>query len=173
MAGADGLKDQFNAFCKFGAGAAAKTTMTTKNATKCFKDCKLYGKCLTTTDTDIAFSKVKTKGKSEITFDEFKKLLDEVAPKYAKDHKCGDKDAAVCSMQEQICKNGPSTAGTTGVSKTGGVAKMTDTSQYTGAHKERFGADGKGKGIDGRENRTDGSGYVGGYQGAGTYDCKK
>ena len=30
-------------------------------------------------------------------------------------------------------------------SKTGGVGKMTDTSQYTGAHKERFGADGKGE----------------------------
>lgn len=32
------------------------------------------------------------------------------------------------------------------MSKTGGVDKMTDASQYTGSHKERFGADGKGKG---------------------------
>jgi len=59
-----------------------------------------------------------------------------------------------------------------GVSKTGGVAKMTDTSQYTGAHKERFGEDGKGKGIDGRADRADNSGYVGNYKGEGTYDKK-
>ena len=49
---------------------------------------------------------------------------------------------------------------------------MTDTSKYTGAHKERFGADGKGKGIDGREDRADNTGYVGNYKEAGTYDKK-
>ncbi len=52
------------------------------------------------------------------------------------------------------------------------VDKMTDTNNYTGSHKERFGEDGKGKGIDGRENRTDNSGYVGNYKEAGTYDKK-
>ena len=30
------------------------------------------------------------------------------------------------------------------------TARMTDTSKYTGTHKERFDADGKGKGADGR-----------------------
>ena len=49
---------------------------------------------------------------------------------------------------------------------------MTDSSQYTGAHKERFGADGKGKGIEGRSDRADNTGYVGNYKGAGTYDKK-
>ena len=29
---------------------------------------------------------------------------------------------------------------------------MTDTSNYTGSHKERFSADGKGKGIEGKSN---------------------
>lgn len=47
---------------------------------------------------------------------------------------------------------------------------MTDASQYTGAHKERFDASGKGKGIEGREERADNSGYVGAYKGADTYD---
>ena len=32
-------------------------------------------------------------------------------------------------------------------SKTGGVEKMTDTSGYTGSHKQRFGEDGKGLGL--------------------------
>ena len=49
---------------------------------------------------------------------------------------------------------------------------MTDTANYTGAHKERFDAEGKGKGLDGREDMHDGSGYVGAYKGAGSYEDK-
>jgi len=45
---------------------------------------------------------------------------------------------------------------------------MTDTSKYTGAHKERFDADGKGKGSDGRADKVENTGYVGAYKGAGT-----
>ena len=49
---------------------------------------------------------------------------------------------------------------------------MTDTSKYTGSHKERFDESGKGKGLDGRVDRDKKaeSGYVGGYQGMDTYD---
>ena len=50
---------------------------------------------------------------------------------------------------------------------------MTDTSKYTGSHKERFDESGKGKGVKGREDRADNSGYVGNYKGEGTYDEKK
>jgi len=59
----DTLRNQFIEFCHFGTGAVAKTTLTDKNLTKMFKDAKLYGKNLTTTDTDICFNKVKDKGK--------------------------------------------------------------------------------------------------------------
>lgn len=54
----------------------------------------------------------------------------------------------------------------------GGVERLTDTSKYTGSHKERFDESGKGKGIQGREDITDNSGYVSGYKGAGTYEKK-
>lgn len=54
----------------------------------------------------------------------------------------------------------------------GGVDRLTDTSKYTGAHKERFDKEGKGKGKEGRENIADDSGYVGGYKGKDTYDKK-
>jgi hypothetical protein len=47
---------------------------------------------------------------------------------------------------------------------------MTDTSQYTGSHKERFDVDGHGKGKEGRVDEVKNSGYVGNYQGEGTYD---
>lgn len=58
------FRKQFVAFCNFGNHSKVeKKTLTDKNLTKMFKDCKLYGKGLTTTDTDIAFNKVKEKGK--------------------------------------------------------------------------------------------------------------
>ena len=51
------------------------------------------------------------------------------------------------------------------------VDRLTDVKGYTGSHKERFDADtGKGKGMEGRMDKQDGSGYVGNYKGAGTYD---
>ena len=68
--------------------------------------------------------------------------------------------------------HGPSTAGTTGVANASNVARMTDTSNYTGAHKERFDESGKGKGIDGRADVAKNTGYVGNYKGANTYDQK-
>jgi len=51
-------------------------------------------------------------------------------------------------------------------------ARMTDTSKYTGSHKERFDAEGKGKGADGRTDKVEASGYVGNYKGEGTFDKK-
>lgn len=52
------------------------------------------------------------------------------------------------------------------------VDRLTDASKYTGAHKERFGDDGKGKGIEGRKDIVSDTGYVGNYQGEGTFDKK-
>ena len=59
--------------------------------------------------------------------------------------------------------------------KTGAVDRLTDTSKYTGSHKERFDESGKGKGLEGRYH-TDPltqqamQGYVGGYKGKDSYD---
>jgi hypothetical protein len=44
------------------------------------------------------------------------------------------------------------------------VDRLTDTSKYTGIHKQRFDETGKGKGIAGRKDVVDASGYVSGYQ---------
>lgn len=67
---------------------------------------------------------------------------------------------------------GPSTKGTTGVANKESVAKMTNVENYTGSHKERFNADGTGKGAEGRSDKVDNSGYVGNYKGENTYDKK-
>ena len=61
--------------------------------------------------------------------------------------------------------------------KVGAVDRLTDTSKYTGSHRERFDESGKGKGLEGRYHTDDytkkgASGYVGNYKGMGTYDEK-
>lgn len=55
--------------------------------------------------------------------------------------------------------------------------RLTDTSKYTGSHKERFDESGKGKGLAGRYATDTGTiqgkqGYVSGYKGMDTYDEK-
>uniref|UniRef100_A0A0B6Y752 Tubulin polymerization-promoting protein family member 3 n=1 Tax=Arion vulgaris TaxID=1028688 RepID=A0A0B6Y752_9EUPU len=52
------------------------------------------------------------------------------------------------------------------------TARLTDTSGYTGSHKERFDKDGKGKGLGGRVDEVSNKGYVGNYKGEGTFDKK-
>ena len=53
--------------------------------------------------------------------------------------------------------------------KSATVERLTDTSRYTGAHKQRFDESGKGKGIAGRKDVPDSSGYVQGYQNKDSY----
>ena len=50
------------------------------------------------------------------------------------------------------------------VVKAGAVDRLTDVSKFTGSHKERFTEDGKGKGIHGRKDVADTSGYVSGFK---------
>jgi hypothetical protein len=42
--------------------------------------------------------------------------------------------------------------------------KLTDPSQYTGTHKNRFDENGKGRGIEGRSDRVELDGYVDGFK---------
>lgn len=64
----------------------------------------------------------------------------------------------------------PGTNKATEAVKTGAVERLTDTSNYTGIHKERFDVRGHGKGKEGREDLAKDAGYVSGYRGKGTYD---
>lgn len=50
--------------------------------------------------------------------------------------------------------------------------RLTDASKYTGTHKQRFDQTGKGKGISGRKDLVDNTGYVTGYQNKDTYAKK-
>ena len=63
------------------------------------------------------------------------------------------------------------------------IDRLTDTSKYTGTHKQRFDETGKGRGLAGRDSVAKGQGmsagsvgsmegYVHGYKHEGTYEKK-
>ncbi|XP_043969797.1 tubulin polymerization-promoting protein family member 2-like [Gambusia affinis] len=160
----------FQKFAVHGDPHATGREMNGKNFAKICKDCHIIdGKNVTSTDVDIVFSKVKAKTARVITFEEFNQALIELAPKRFKGK---SPQEAIQHMYGLVAGQDPANAGVTKISKVGGVDRLTDTSKYTGSHKERFDESGKGKGLSGREELTDSSGYVSGYKGSGTYDDK-
>jgi len=164
--GAD-LQSTFKAFSSKGG-----SEQTTADFTKWCKDANVFGKTCNSNHVDIAFAKVKPKTSKTITFLDLDPLINEMAKAYKVDHKLADDEAAKAAIKDKLAKATPKAHGATKTSKTGGVEKMTDTSKYTGSHKERFDDSGKGKGGDGRTDKVDSTGYVGNYKGAGTYDKK-
>ncbi|KAM6942665.1 tubulin polymerization-promoting protein family member 3 [Xenentodon cancila] len=161
------------AFRRFAVHGDAKATgkeLNGKNWAKLCKDCKIVdGKNIIGTDVDIVFSKVKQKTARVITFEEFQQALEELAPKRFKSQ---SKEEALQSMYKLVEGREPTNVGVTRVAKTAAVDRLTDTSRYTGSHKERFDESGRGKGREGREEIVDNTGYVGAYKNAGTYDTK-
>ncbi|MGH0136744.1 UNVERIFIED_CONTAM: hypothetical protein FKN15_016858 [Acipenser sinensis] len=104
-----------------------------------------------------------------VTFDQFKEALGELAKKRFKD-KPGEE--AVEEIYKLIEGKSPIISGVTKAVASPTVSRLTDTSKFTGSHKERFDESGKGKGKAGREELVDMSGYVPGYKHAGTYAQK-
>merc|ERR1711942_550157 len=167
MASNDDLKKAFMNFANQGKSGAQVQELDNKNWTKMAKDCGLYNKTCTSTDGDITFQKYCGNKAKHINFDTFLKFIDEMGTKYYK----GDANA-VAKYRELIVKKGAPQNNGTKVATGNNVDKMTDTSYFTGAHKERFDESGKGKGKEGRENVTANDGYVTGYKGKDTYDKK-
>ncbi|XP_078257738.1 tubulin polymerization-promoting protein family member 3-like [Rhinoraja longicauda] len=164
------LHESFKRFAMHGDTKATGSEMNGKNWSKACKECHVIdGKTVTSTDVDILFSKVKAKSARVITFEEFKAALAELAPKRFKGQ---SQEQALQSIYGLIAGKDPTNLGVTVATKGGGVDRLTDTSKYTGSHKERFDESGKGKGISGREYVAENTGYVGNYKGAGTFDDK-
>ncbi|XP_071409536.1 tubulin polymerization-promoting protein [Pithys albifrons albifrons] len=164
------LEEAFRKFAVHGDTRATGKEMHGKNWSKLCKDCHVIdGKNVTTTDVDIVFSKIKGKSCRTITFDQFKEALQELAKKRFKGK---SEEEALQEMYKLIEGKGPVISGVTKTVSSPTVSRLTDTSKFTGSHKERFDASGKGKGRAGREDLVDNSGYVSGYKHAGTYDHK-
>ncbi|XP_023140052.1 tubulin polymerization-promoting protein family member 2 [Amphiprion ocellaris] len=164
------VQSSFYKFAVHGDTKATGKEMNGKNFAKLCKDCTIIdGKNVTTTDVDIVFSKVKAKSARVITFEQFNQALTELAPKRFKGK---NKDEALQQLYGLIIGREPTNVGVTKVAKAAAVDRLTDTTKYTGSHKERFDESGKGKGKSGREDIPDTSGYVSAYKGSGTYDDK-
>uniref|UniRef100_H0WN73 Tubulin polymerization promoting protein family member 2 n=1 Tax=Otolemur garnettii TaxID=30611 RepID=H0WN73_OTOGA len=163
----------FKKFAVFGDSSSSGTEINNKNFSKLCKDCGIMdGKMVTSTDVDIVFNKVKltrAKNARTITFQQFTEAMKELAQKRFKEK---SPDEGLQDIYKLMEGKDPATTGVTKATTVGAVDRLTDTSKYTGSHKERFDESGKGKGIAGREETTDNSGYVSGYKGAGTYDKK-
>ncbi|XP_003224558.1 tubulin polymerization-promoting protein family member 2 [Anolis carolinensis] len=162
------LESTFRKFATYGDTAASGNDMTSKNFAKMMKECGVMdGKTVTSTDVDILFSKVKAKNARNITYPEFMEALKELSGKRFKGK---SPEEALQSIHKLIEGKEPANVGTTKAVAAGGVDRLTDTSKYTGSHKERFDESGKGKGIAGRADLAQNTGYVGNYKGSGTYD---
>lgn len=164
------VETSFRKFAVHGDTKATGKEMNGKNFVKLCKDCRVIdGKNVTATDVDIVFSKVKAKAARVITFEQFKQALEELAPKRFKGK---GQEEALQELHSLIAGKEPANAGVTKVAKAPAVDRLTDTSKFTGSHKERFDDTGKGRGKVGREEVHDDSGYVGAYKGQGSYEDK-
>ncbi|XP_038125360.1 tubulin polymerization-promoting protein isoform X1 [Cyprinodon tularosa] len=164
------LEESFRRFAIHGDTRATGKEMHGKNWSKLCKDCGVIdGKNVTLTDVDIVFTKVKKKSCRTITFDEFKVALGELARKKYKEKSGEDAEAEVFKLIEG---KGPIIAGVTRAVASPTVSRLTDTTKFTGSHKERFDETGRGKGKAGRVDIVDTSGYVSGYKHRGTYEKK-
>jgi hypothetical protein len=142
MATGGGLNDAFKKFATKADGKEA----TTADITKWCKDAGVFGKMCNSNHVDISFSKVKAKTSKNITFNEMDALIAEMAKQYKVDHKLADDAAAIEAIKDKLSKAEGKAHGTTQAAKVGSVDRLTDTSKYTGSHKERFDESGKGMG---------------------------
>ncbi|KAM8946393.1 tubulin polymerization-promoting protein family member 3 [Pelodytes ibericus] len=164
------LEDSFRKFAIYGDTKATGQEMTGKNWAKLCKDCKVIdGKTVTGTDVDIVFSKVKGKTARVINYEEFRKALEELSTKRYKGKSNEEAFESICKL---VAGKEPVSTGVTKAASVAAVERLTDTTKYTGSHKERFDPTGKGKGKSGRETIVENTGYVGAYKHAGTYDAK-
>ncbi|XP_056384594.1 tubulin polymerization-promoting protein family member 3-like isoform X2 [Hyla sarda] len=163
------LEKTFRKYAVYGIPKATGNEMTGKNFSKLCKECNIQENGCTSTDVDIVFAKTKGKAAHVITYEEFQMALNLLSAKRFHGIPANEAIAAIHKLVEG---KEPANIRTTKAVTAGAVDRLTNTSKYTGSHKERFDESGKGKGLAGREELTDGCGYVGAYKGEGTYDKK-
>ncbi|GAB0100986.1 Tubulin polymerization-promoting protein homolog [Sergentomyia squamirostris] len=152
------FKEAFKAFSKFGDTKSDGKHITLSQSDKWMKQAKVIDKKITTTDTAIHFKKLKS---LKVSFEDYNKFLDDLAK---------TKGVNVEEIKEKLSNCGqPGVSQLTAGKAAATVNRLTDVSKYTGSHRERFDEAGKGKGIAGRKDMVDKSGYVSGYQHKDTY----
>lgn len=147
------FEENFKLFAKFGDPKSDGKHITLSNSDKWMKQAKVIDKNITTTDTGIYFKKLKSQ---KVTISDYKKFLDDLAK---------NKKIEVDEIRRKMAACGaPGCHGVGAIKATSTVDRLTDTSKYTGTHKQRFDESGKGKGISGRKDIPDKTGYVQGFK---------
>lgn len=146
------LEEVFTSYAAFGAGKGGATTLENAKFAKLCRESGIITGKLTPASIDMAFTKAKAVGGRTIDFGGFTAALHTLAAEIA--GKGVDSSAAFAALCEKIIAHGgPSVAGATTTATGGGIfSKLTDASKYTGAHKERFDAEGHGLGAGGRRD---------------------
>eukprot|EP00736_Rhodelphis_marinus_P004806 Rmarinus@m.12491 len=153
------LNKMFTEFCLIdgtGGGISKKTrgrcAMDSARFKKFCRDTKLMGKNVSGTDVDLIFMGVKRPGNRRIGFSEFYSGLARLAARKFPEQ---SEAQAWTSMLERILKcAGPVMNHTTEFEKSEITDRMTDPTQYTGAHRHRFDIDGRGLGLEGRRDKS-------------------
>ncbi|GIL81626.1 hypothetical protein Vretifemale_10646, partial [Volvox reticuliferus] len=119
----DALKQAFIAFASYGKGQEIRQDMDNKNFSKCIKDSKIMdAKCITSTEVDITFMKVKAKTDRTINFAQFCAALDHFAQK---------KGVSRAELEQKIAAASP----TSNATQAQAVKYHDDKKLYTGVYK--------------------------------------
>ncbi|XP_065316527.1 tubulin polymerization-promoting protein family member 2-like isoform X2 [Gordionus sp. m RMFG-2023] len=174
----DLIKQNFTNFAKFGDIKSLGKCMSSKNFDKWMKESKVIdGKIIKSTDTDIAFTKIigkKLKGTGPIKmidFSDLENVFQEIANHIVKelqkkkknmtlDEQMSEKDQIFKNITLKISECKTPHVQNREIMNRDVVSRLTDSSKFTGTHKERFDEAGKGKGLDGRREKCSNNGYV-------------
>ncbi|KAK3252176.1 hypothetical protein CYMTET_38512 [Cymbomonas tetramitiformis] len=161
------LVEVFTAYASFGKGAIVADMDGPRFAKLCC-ECAMLDKLFTATDADLTFAKVKQKGQRKIGYRQFCEALAIAADKkqvHMEDLMHGmlagaqplveqmtpvENDSEENDLVENDSRHRWKTT----------MKRLMDTTQYTGAHRERFDEEGKGRGALGRELGGKGTGHV-------------
>ncbi|XP_014284395.2 tubulin polymerization-promoting protein homolog isoform X2 [Halyomorpha halys] len=161
MVDSKSFSKQFQLFAKFGDRDSDGRTIKLSQSDKWMKQAKVIdGKKITSTDTAICFKKFKL---PKLTESEYTTFLEDLG-------RTKGTDVGEIKSMMVSCGNPGFTSAVNNSKTPGAVERLTDPSKYTGSHKERFDGSGKGKGLAGRRDDVDTSGYVAGYTNKDTYD---
>ena len=138
------FEQAFYSFCEATSKVKPKTA-TDETLKKICTDSKLYKGKFDTNSVDICFRKFMG-NKTECNFHEFKAFIDgPFAGEYEKEW--GNRD----EIEAKIIDSSPAAEGAKVDATT---ARLTDTSEYTGSHEERFDESLQGEGQEGREDNN-------------------
>nr|XP_018906266.1 PREDICTED: TPPP family protein CG45057-like [Bemisia tabaci] len=156
------FKEKFALFSKFGDTKSDGKLITLSQSDKWMKQAKVVdGKKITTTDTAIHFKKLKS---MKVSLKDYNQFIEDLAK---------TKGVEADEIRNKLADCGAPAVGGAGAENKkveATVNRLTDVSKYTGSHKQRFDESGKGKGIAGRKDVPDSSGYVHGYQNKNSYN---